>query len=351
MQKVSDTFRIRKAEVGVAALCTLVIVGVVFSDRLREPLASAETRFVEVSPAGLHIVPASCPSTAHASGECSGPSSCNLTVSPSSISSGGQSVTLSWTAQNYEYCPSDWKSGASAQSGSGSCQSNPPISGNITATETRCYANIDPKSGQSQGETCITQTRGAGESYGSVDVPSGSTIDTTSSDAKGVVYYNLKVNYGMGNVSCRSWTTIGTQPSQPIPPQGPTCSAQYYCSGNDLYYRNAQCGESFVQNCAWGCAGGGCYPPPPPTGSIKATPSVVRSGNTSTISWTTEYTESCTVTEDNGEINDAWDGPNGTQTSSRLTQQTVYTLRCIGLDGSEFVDSAKVNIIPVWEEL
>lgn len=82
-----------------------------------------------------------------------------------------------------------------------------------------------------------------------------------------------------------------------------------------------------------------------------ATPSVVRSGNTSVITWSAQNVDSCTVTEDNAEINDSWTGANGSKTSGALTQQTIYTLRCTGVDGSQFTDSAKVNIIPVWEEL
>jgi hypothetical protein len=133
--------------------------------------------------------------------------------------------------------------------------------------------------------------------------------------------------------------------------QGAYCSATFFCSGDNKYYRNAQCGESLVEACAWGCSGGGCLPPPPPEGNITANPTVVRSGNTSVISWSAQYVESCTVTEDNEEIDDSWAGANGSQTSGVLTQQTVYTLRCTGVDGSQFTDSAKVNIIPVWEEL
>jgi len=133
--------------------------------------------------------------------------------------------------------------------------------------------------------------------------------------------------------------------------QGSYCSATYFCSGSNLHYRNAQCGESFVQACAWGCSGSGCLPPPPPEGNITASPSIVRRGETSAISWTTKNVTSCTVTENNVEINDSWTGNTGTnKPTGVLTQQTVYTLRCTGVDGSTFVDAVTVNIIPVFEE-
>jgi len=56
------------------------------------------------------------------------------------------------------------------------------------------------------------------------------------------------------------------------------------------------------------------------------------------------------VTEDNPDINDSWTGATGTRTSSAITQLTTYTLRCIDLTGEEFLDYAKVNVIPIWEE-
>src|SRR6202171_5057663 len=43
-----------------------------FKSQERTPLSSAETRFVETSPSGMQIVPASCPSQPHYTGECSG---------------------------------------------------------------------------------------------------------------------------------------------------------------------------------------------------------------------------------------------------------------------------------------
>jgi hypothetical protein len=132
---------------------------------------------------------------------------------------------------------------------------------------------------------------------------------------------------------------------------GNQCTPEYYCSGTDLYHRNAQCTESLVQACVWGCAGGACLTPPPPQGNITATPTIVLSGNTSVISWSAENVASCTVTENNPSITDAWSGPAGAETSSGITEQTTYTLQCAGDDGSTFTDSAKVNIIPMWEEL
>lgn len=59
--------------------------------------ASPEVKFADASASGLSIVPASCPSSPHYSGECSGVSACNIAASPSTITP-GQTATLSWEA-------------------------------------------------------------------------------------------------------------------------------------------------------------------------------------------------------------------------------------------------------------
>ncbi|MFZ2555634.1 MAG: hypothetical protein WAZ27_02155 [Minisyncoccia bacterium] len=68
------------------------------------------------------------------------------------------------------------------------------------------------------------------------------------------------------------------------------------------------------------------------------------------MSWTSENAVSCRVTEDNAVISDSWTGLRGAEPSSALRVRTLYTLTCIGLDGSTFTDSAVVIINPSWEE-
>ena len=128
----------------------------------------------------------------------------------------------------------------------------------------------------------------------------------------------------------------------------PPCTAQYYCSGIDLYYRNSSCVSNLIQTCAYGCSGGACIgaPTPTPEGSLSASPRLLRSGATTQISWTTSGVTSCTVAGSNG---DSWTGTSGTQTTSPITQQTTYTLSCGGEYGT-FTDTEIVNIIPVFEE-
>lgn len=325
-KSLARTIALKKHEAVVLAILAVVIAGMFLYADTRPAFSSSEVRFTELSESGLQIVPASCPSSPHYANECSGGGirrvgQCTIWASDYALAA-GESATVSWLADD----------GFSLDMGGWSI-SYTYSSGSITAI------GSVPRSGSLMVAPAQTTTYVFTANYAS-DWAAASIFGPPPS------------------LKCDATVTVGgdnppplSPPlSPPTSPPSPQCTPQYFCSGNDTYYRNAQCGESFVQACAWGCSGGGCLPPPPPEGNITATPTVVRSGNTSTISWTTQYTESCTVTEDNAEINDSWAGPNGSQASSGLTQQTVYTLRCTGVDGSELLDTAKVNIIPVWEE-
>ncbi|MFZ2886937.1 MAG: hypothetical protein WA021_03905 [Minisyncoccia bacterium] len=130
----------------------------------------------------------------------------------------------------------------------------------------------------------------------------------------------------------------------------PQCTSSYYCSGNNLFQRNAQCVESFNQTCVFGCTGGGCVSAPPGSGKIIAVPALVRSGEKSVITWDTSDMLSCSVLENNPKIQDSDSRVRGTFISSALTEQTSYTLMCEKEGGGTFSDSATVNILPVFEE-
>ncbi|MBI5470077.1 hypothetical protein HY968_02020 [Candidatus Kaiserbacteria bacterium] len=125
------------------------------------------------------------------------------------------------------------------------------------------------------------------------------------------------------------------------------CTPSYFCQGNDLYQKTAQCNNQFVQACAWGCSGGACLPPPAPIAAITASPSLLHVEDTSVISWTSSNTRSCNVTATNY---DAWSGTSGTETSKPIVAQTVYTLTCLGVDGSTIMRRVIINIIPNFQE-
>jgi len=151
----------------------------------------------------------------------------------------------------------------------------------------------------------------------------------------------------------------------------PSCTPAYFCSGNDLYYRNASCVESLSQSCSYGCSGSACIPPPSigftsfsatnisygpftATGHLEVKPSLLWSGDTTSVYWNVSNSTSCTVTGTNG---DSWSGGfsgSAGRTSSPITSQTSYTLSCAGFSGaapSSITETVNVNIIPVFEEL
>ncbi|MBI2618291.1 hypothetical protein HYW58_02460 [Candidatus Kaiserbacteria bacterium] len=83
--------------------------------------------------------------------------------------------------------------------------------------------------------------------------------------------------------------------------------------------------------------------------SITATPSLLQSGDTTSIAWFATSVNSCSVSENNSGITDSWSGTSGTQISSPITEQTIYTLTCL-TDGGALSESVTVNLIPVFQE-
>ncbi|HEY4519876.1 MAG TPA: hypothetical protein VJH33_02460, partial [Candidatus Paceibacterota bacterium] len=132
------------------------------------------------------------------------------------------------------------------------------------------------------------------------------------------------------------------------------CIAQYFCIGDQLMRRSAQCTDSVAQTCPFGCRNGGCRgQPPPPEGSIRAVPALVKSGNTTQVIWSAVNVSSCTVVGTNG---NSWAGTSSGaagQVSAPITEQTKFTLACIaptGVTPQTFERETTVNVIPAWQE-
>ncbi len=91
--------------------------------------------------------------------------------------------------------------------------------------------------------------------------------------------------------------------------------------------------------------------PPSVTKSMKiqADPQLVKTGNSTTLTWVAKGYSSCRVTEDNPSISDSWRGLGKTVSSSPISTKTTYTLSCS--DGS-VTDKASVTvkIAPKWLE-
>ena len=126
------------------------------------------------------------------------------------------------------------------------------------------------------------------------------------------------------------------------------CATPPHCSGNDLVN---SCTGATIQSCAWGCASGACNPPPALSATLKAKPSLLQVGDTTTVLWSSTNANSCTI---HGTNNDSWTGVSSSgKTSSPILGQTIYTLHCIGNPGAQppSVDkSVTVNLIPQFNE-
>jgi hypothetical protein len=302
-----------------------------------EPFASAEVQFTDASVRGMHIVPASCPSDEHYVGECA-PPVCN--------------PPYYGTYPNCVYVPPG-TGGPGSVGGGGP----PGVSGNA------CVIVLSPSTITLGGSSAmswnsnyavfgipfsmsgsITPTPGAVAASGATTVsPSVSTTYTgTFTPAGEGRLLGDKGSSWFTPVTCSARLTV--LPANEVPG---SCSVYNFCRGSDVYQRTASCTDQFVRSCAFGCANGVCLGAPAPTGFLRAQPSLVRSGDTTTVEWSATHVRSCTVTGSNG---DSWSGRSGTQTSGDITSRTTYTLSCIGLDESVLEMTAVVNVTPIFDE-
>lgn len=83
-----------------------------------------------------------------------------------------------------------------------------------------------------------------------------------------------------------------------------------------------------------------------PVGTLRATPPIVRSGETTTIRWSSTGADSCTVTG-NG---DSWSGTSGDETTSQIRGQVIYTLNCDGGGTSMEPVTTTIRLVPMFQE-
>jgi hypothetical protein len=118
-------------------------------------------------------------------------------------------------------------------------------------------------------------------------------------------------------------------------------------------HRDANCSITInpPNPCQWQCEAvtGLCILPPEPTvtgAGLVLSPSLVRQGQTTVVSWTVQDALSCEATGTNGDVVTV----SGTN-SIPITQATTYTLVCLDALGTPFeVDTARVSVIPLWQE-
>ena len=333
-----------KPVLGIALLAALALFAIAsLGAPQSEGFASSEVQFTDNSARGMQIVPASCPSSPHWAGECGGtpppPSEngCTISVNPPGITAGTAGTP-------------GVGAGGFGDPGDTAGESS------VLSWDTLTRAGYVPVGSISPGIGPVART-------GSLTVsPSQTTIYTYSGT------YNARsfggVLFPVATFSCSTSLLVYS---------GPTPCGGYFCTGTRLYHRTPSgrtCVNTLISECPYGCSvdninGGGvgqggafdnkrpngsslgCLPPPAPTGALSARPLLVRGGSTSNITWSADFVNSCTVTGTNG---DRWETRTGNETSGPITQQTIYTLSCEGVDGSTLTQRVTVNIIPIFQE-
>jgi|GEM_PF-1523753 len=84
--------------------------------------------------------------------------------------------------------------------------------------------------------------------------------------------------------------------------------------------------------------------PPGPTVTLSASPQSVRSGGTTTLTWSSQNATSCSATSSPAAAWGVTKATSGTETSAAITGSTTFTLRCVGAGGRSAEQSVTVNL-------
>lgn len=266
------------------------------SARHTAPFASSEVNFSDLSPSGLAIVPASCPSNPHTSGECStggggGGGGCPAGSTP--LFGGGCSPA----------CPQ----GQTWNSSSGKCVINCPSPRTVLGGVCQC-----PLGMFWDGSACLDKCPLPREvKDNECRCPDGKTWDGETCSA--------------------------------------SCTSGFICQGAALYFRGTNCSLTLQDTCSPSCSGSCPGGLGAPGITIKANPTLVRIDEKSTITWTVSKVKSCFVTGGDDSWTSSGDGTYS-QLSSKIKTRTEYVLSCAAKNGSNPTATAVVNIIPVFCE-
>lgn len=332
---------------------------------------SSELMFTDPTAGGMHIVPASCPSDPHYSGECSvaiptpTPSGyCSISSNPTYLTESGTGSTLAWYTSDGTFTylgvtatamPTNISiSSVGSVARSGSVEVAPSQTTTYTLTGNYTYLGVTAGSFACSTVVNVVQSCPAGQVYvngqcvyqcpgGQHAVGQVCICDDTNypPDAQGqCTMQQCPTGYQWVNGQCVAVSQC----------QLPTSCADSTHVLNQCTGEATDCEATY--GAGWFCSGGACRRPAPPVASISAVPSLVPPNRTTNIAWSSSNTRSCSVSGTNGDGgSDApWIGINGSQVSRTITAQTSYTLTCVGLDGSTIKRTVTVNIIPNWNE-
>ncbi len=255
-------------------------------------------------------------------------------------------------------------SGGAGGGGTGAIYSNNPIDATAGAANTGGGGGggVAGRSAGAGGSGIVIirypKPSGSGTSWATIYYGSGSSPYAFSVPA-GALYIAASVEQG-GKSVYEIQDTISAC----------SCTPQYFCTGNDLYYRNESCAVSLSEQCQYSCSGSACVPTPsiqftpfdatsvsgqfPATGHLQVKPLLLQNEERAEVYWNADNASSCSVSGNNGDSwNGNFSGASG-KTSGQITTQTVFTLSCAALSGASppsVTETQTVNLIPIIEEL
>ena len=375
---------------------TLLLLVTLSSEKSPHHIKSVELAFTDASPiSGLGIIPASCPSSPDYPGACDATTaycpdgsvlpasgSCAPTLSycpdgsvksatndctgAKSYCADGSVMSASNACPVYRFCPDGTIAPPTGCSKivieffcpdgnrpvNGQCPSAPQCPDGYVGYNGQCVRPgcdnvfwwLEP-SCASVDKTCAPPSVLVGSQC--IQCPSNSTWSGFS-----CVVTSCPAGFDLVGGTCQKKTAV-------CPPQfnnvNGVCTkiCALVCNGSTLIN---QCTKQSV-TCSYGCAANICIPPPAViVKSFQVSPSLLRRGKKTTISWDVVHSESCSVTGSNHED---WRGMSGNQNSDLILSQTIFTLHCVPIpnavntDGSPYIwtdEHQTVNVIPQYQE-
>lgn len=309
------------------------------------PLSSIELGLSMHSTAGESggaVLPASCPSYAHTAGECNAVSA-SISCTPSSVTR-GSTTNCSWSC-NTPPSTASWSAGSA-----------PGVPGSST------YFNVNNalSGNQNLDPSLVLQAGGAQTGTVTYAIGCGYAWDGSSGSAT----TNVTVTAPPGTCTSNCTPTISCSPSTVNPGQSSSCDWQcgtgdVSSSGSNFATGGAVSGTATVNPSVTTVYGVQCnnsgdsnsdtVTVVSPTLSLAADPVRVRSGSSSTITWSATNVQSCTVSGPNF----SHSGTSGSQSTGAITAQGVYTLTCrlLGTTAAYQSTSVTITLIPTQTEI
>lgn len=342
---------VRRELIGAFSLTVIAaLIIVAFNTSSLSAKNDVEAKFADNSSSGLAIVPASCPSSPHYYGHCTGISVCDnglpIQLYPNCVCPAGTHIVVGDTIST---CEPD----TSCVSYAGSPCTSPPNSCGQTHTgEYRCDGSCTAS--QLSDSNCPGGGGGGGGGGGNCVSNAGQACAPNSCGMTG------------GTIQCGG-SCSGTPPSDNLCPKCwdgtivnggsdncPACPEDYTKSGYLCIPPDGPTFESFTMV------------PAPSSGSALAKgdlmvrPSLLKAGRATQIFWKVKNAKWCTVTGSNGDdvtagmspAQSLFSGASGIK-SSPIMSRTTYTLFCKSLNGAtppSITEMETVNIIPEWAE-